>query len=202
VQGQRNNPLQYFSESEASFLWAAREAGFQVRRNGKNRPWCFVIVGSLATTVLTTVITVAGNYWLEQRKAKIELAKDVSQRQATALEKLDRDLTSLQGNVLYMCKVAQMPNNSQVLQKQAIDAATVMADIFQDNKPLDDSFQCKHAIHELDESLAPLLAGLSESPTKNLSKLPVYYQTQFIPNLNAAKAALESDHKRVVQALP
>lgn len=173
-----------------------------MRRNGKNRPWCFVIVGSLATTVLTTVITVAGNYWLEQRKAKIELAKDVSQRQATALEKLDRDLTSLQGNVLYMCKVAQMPNNSQVLQKQAIDAATVMADIFQDNKPLDDSFQCKHAIHELDESLAPLLAGLSESPTKNLSKLPVYYQTQFIPNLNAAKAALESDHKRVVQALP
>jgi hypothetical protein len=167
-----------------------------------DRPWLLVIAGSVLTTALTTALTVGGDYWLEQRKAKIELAKDVSQKQAVALEKLDHDLTSLGGNVLYMCKVARLPNSNQVLEKQAIDAATVMADIFQDDTPLDDSFQCKHAVHELRESLAPLLAGLSENPTKNSSKLPVYYQNEFIPKLSLAKAALESDHKRVVRALP
>jgi hypothetical protein len=152
--------------------------------------------------MLTTALTVGGEYWLEQRKAKIELAKDVSQKQATALEKLDRDLTSLNGNAVFMSRIAQGPYNDQVLEKQAIDAATVLADIFQDNKPLDDSFQCKHAIHDLAESLAPLLAGLSENPRKNSGRFFSYYQAEFIPKLAAAQTALESDHKRVVQALP
>jgi hypothetical protein len=171
-------------------------------KNGENRPWPLVIAGSLLTTALTTALTVGGDYWLEQRKAKIELAKEVSQKQATALEKLGHDLKHLEGNVSYMCKLAQVPNSGQVLEKQAIDAATVMADIFQDDEPLDGSFRCKPAVHELRESLAPLLADLGDNPTKNSSRLFLYCRTEFIPKLGVAEAALESDRKSVLQALP
>jgi hypothetical protein len=168
----------------------------------KNRPWLLVAVGSISTIVLTTVLTVAGEYWLEQHKAKIELAKDVSKIQISALDKLDRDLTSLQGNLLYMSKLAQGPSTSSALQKQAIDAATVLADTFQDNKPLDDTFLSKNAIHELGESVAPLLAELTESPKRNANKVIIYYPSEFTSKLKAAKEALDSDRKRVVKALP
>ena len=108
--------------------------------DGKQHSWIFVGVQPLLTIVLTSSLTLAGSFWLEQRKAKIDLAKEVSQRQADAIDKLDRDLASLEGNLLYLDKLTDASSNSQAVQKQAIDAATVMADLFQDNKPLDDSF--------------------------------------------------------------
>lgn len=170
--------------------------------NSRSKPWVLVGIGSLLTTALTTVFTVGGSFWLEQRKAKIDLAKDVSHSQAIALDKLDRDLTRLQGNMLYMFKLAQSSNSTRELEKQAIDGATVLADIFQDNKPLDDAFSSKGAIHELSESAAPVLASLVENPAKNATTLASYYSGEFTTKLSTARASLDSDRKRVVQPLP
>ncbi len=167
-----------------------------------NKPWFLVAVGSILTTVCTTVLTVGGGYWLEQRKAKIDLAKDVSRAQAVALDKLDRDLTKVQGSVFYMFKLAQQPNNVTALEKQAIDTAAVLADLFEDNRPLDDSFPSKSAVHELRESVAPLLADLADNPAKNAERLRAYYPAEFTTKLNKAKASVESDRRRVVQPLP
>ncbi|MGD0790406.1 MAG: hypothetical protein ABR920_01435 [Terriglobales bacterium] len=169
--------------------------------NDKNRPWLLVAVGSVLTTLLTATVTVGGEYWLEQRKAKIDLAKDVSRAQASALDKLDRDLIKVQGNVFYMFKLAQTSNSNTELERQAIDTAAVLADMFQDNKPLDDSFGSKNAIHELSESVAPLLADLTANPEKNASRLRLYYPGEFAAKLDAAKASLENDRKRVAPPL-
>ena len=170
--------------------------------NEKNRPWALVAVGSVLTTLFTTGLTLGGEYLIEQQKAKIDLAKDVSRSQAAALDKLDRDLTRLQGNVLYMSKLAETRDSSAALDKQAIDTAAVLADMFQDKKPLDDSFGSKKAIYELSESVAPLLADLTANSKKNASKLRLYYSGEFSEKLDAAKTSLENDRKRVVQALP
>jgi hypothetical protein len=170
--------------------------------DGKPHSWLFVAGQTVLTTVLTTALTLGGGFWLEQRKAKIDLAKEVSQRQADAIDKLDRDLTSLEGNLLYLDKLTNMPNSDQAVQKQAIDAATVMADLFQDNKPLDDSFEAKNAIHELRESLAPQLSKLRENPKMDPSAFRSYYGDELIPKLTLARTALDKDRKRVMQPLP
>jgi hypothetical protein len=170
--------------------------------DSKRRSWLFVVAQAVLTTVLTTALTLGGSFWLEQRKAKIDLAKEVSQRQADAIDKLDRDLASLEGNLLYLDKLTNMLNSGQAVQKQAIDAATVMADLFQVGKPLDDSFEAKNAIHELRESLAPQLSKLRENPKMNLSAFRSYYGDELIPKLKLATTALDKDRKRVMQPLP
>jgi hypothetical protein len=170
--------------------------------DGKQHSWIFVGVQPLLTIVLTSSLTLAGSFWLEQRKAKIDLAKEVSQRQADAIDKLDRDLAGLEGNLLYLDKLTDASSNSQAVQKQAIDAATVMADLFQDNKPLDDSFEAKSAIHRLEESLAPQLFTMRENPIKSLNTFRAYYDNELVLKLTVAKTALDKDRKRVLQPLP
>jgi hypothetical protein len=159
--------------------------------------WLLVAVGTLATTGLT----VGGQYWLEQQKAKVDLAKEISKTQAAALDKLDRDLTKLKGNVFYMVKLVGIPNSASSLEKQAFDTALVLAEIVQDNKPLDDSFSAKNAIHELDESVAPLVADLADDPTKNASRLQPYYSGEFSLKFDSATKSLEDDRKRVAPPL-
>ncbi len=170
--------------------------------DGQQHSWFSVGAQTLVTALLTTSLTLAGGILLEQRKAKIDLAKQVSQKQADAIDKLDRDLTSLEGNLLYLDKLTDASNSSQAIQKQAIDTATVMADLFQDNKPLDDSFEAKGAIHELQESLAPQLSKLRENPTMNLDAFRSYYSLEFVSKLTLARTALDKDRKRVMQPLP
>lgn len=168
----------------------------------KRQSWRFVVAQVVFTTVLTTVFTLGGSFWLEQRKAKIDLAKEVSEKQADSIDKLDRDLTSLEGNLLYLDKLTDTPGSNQAIQKQAIDAATVMADLFQDDKPLDDSFEARNAIHELRESLAPQLSKLRENPKTNLDAFRSYYSLEFVSMLTLARTALDKDRKRVMQPLP
>jgi len=170
--------------------------------NDDHHSWLGAVAKSVLTAILTTALTLGGSYWLNQQKAKTELAKDVSQRQALALEKLARDLTGLEGSMLYLYKLAPSANSYREMQKQAIDVATLMADIREDNKLLGDSFEARAATHELGESLAPLLAALTEDPATNSAGFTAYYREQFVPKLKRVEVAVENDRKRFVRSLP
>ena len=163
-------------------------------------PWWLVAVGTVLTAILTTGLTVWGNYWLEERKAKIDLAKEVSKTQASALDKLDRDLSKLNGNVFWMSKIAHTTKGNSGLQKQASETANVLIDLLQDNKSLDDTFEAKNLIRDLNESLAPILANISENPAKGADRLRSY-QSAFSDKVNAARVGLDNDRKRVLRAL-
>jgi hypothetical protein len=151
----------------------------------------------LLTIVLTAALSVAGDYFLQRQKTKVEVQRERARLQEDALSKLGHELNNLEGNVVFMYNATEGRGNGEAVRRQAISTATVMADMFQDSQALDGALPSKKEIHSLLESLAPVIADVRESPEKNTVELRLFYSNEFSPKLEKAKKAIEDDKRKV-----
>lgn len=160
------------------------------------------------SAVVASIVTLLGNYYLEHRKAQVELRKEIARRNIDLLETIGQSLGQLDLH-LKVIKIslearearASGAPSSQGIKDYIGNAAKTMANIRQDVTFLDKKSKARQVILALLADLATILHKVQQNPN-NTRIFLAFYGEPFASRAESAKSEIRNEIREIATTLP
>jgi len=161
--------------------------------------------------LVTALLTLAGEYFMEGRKAnldvwktvqniQLQLSQEKDRRQIDALYEIQSELKTLEGDVVLFASHMEALRSLRSLKDEGTETAKSMSRIYPKVVILDSRLKTPDAAKSLLNGLSGVLGPLRKEPSKkNASNFLEYYRGNFKSELSSTQSDVEED-LRVLQS--